>query len=165
MDKQDTKQNTELKKSVVQSVLLCLSCLFIYILTCKFIKKTEKKIKQAKKKIKSLNYAESNVHQKKINLNLQVLPKHRKSFLSITDHKWQKFKNQKQIFWKINMFLPQIYRSVDLLLSKYCKKNAIFTSMSNLGYFCEKLTVSSVTTYQNLNLKILLHMCDTYKCD
>ena len=27
----------ELKKSVVQSVLLCLSCLFIYILTSKFI--------------------------------------------------------------------------------------------------------------------------------
>ena len=42
MDEQDTKQNTELKKSVVQSVLLCLSCLFMYILTSKFIKKLKK---------------------------------------------------------------------------------------------------------------------------
>ena len=48
MDEQDTKQNTELKKSVVQSVLLCLSRLFMFILTSKFIKNW-KKIKQAKK--------------------------------------------------------------------------------------------------------------------
>ena len=47
--------NTELKKSVVQSVLLCLSCLFI--LTSKFIKKK-------KKKIQGLNFAESNAHWK-----------------------------------------------------------------------------------------------------
>ena len=48
-DEQDTRQNTELKKSVIQSVLLCLSCLFMYILTSKFLK-TEKEIKQAKNK-------------------------------------------------------------------------------------------------------------------
>ena len=42
LDEQDTRQNTELKKSVVQSVLLCLSCLFMYILTSKFIKKLKK---------------------------------------------------------------------------------------------------------------------------
>ena len=48
-------EHTELKKSVVQSVLLCLSCLFMYILTSKFIKNWKKKIKQAKK-IKSLNF-------------------------------------------------------------------------------------------------------------
>ena len=29
LDEHDTRQNTELRKSVVQSVLLCLSCLFI----------------------------------------------------------------------------------------------------------------------------------------
>ena len=60
------EQDTELKKSVVQrqSVLLCLSCLFMYILTSKFIKKW-KKIKQAKKKkIKSLNFADQ-THTKK----------------------------------------------------------------------------------------------------
>ena len=51
MDEQDTRQITELKKSVVQSVLLCLSCLFMYILTSKFIKNW-KNIKQAKKKKK-----------------------------------------------------------------------------------------------------------------
>ena len=49
LDEQDTRQDTELKKSVVQSVSLCLSYLFLYILTSKFIKKTGKKIKQAKK--------------------------------------------------------------------------------------------------------------------
>ena len=48
LGEQATRQNTKLKKSVVQSVLLCLSCLFIYILTSKFIKKL-KKNKQAKK--------------------------------------------------------------------------------------------------------------------
>ena len=51
-----------MKKSVVQSVLLCLSCLFIYILTSKFIKR-KKKNKQARK-IKSLNFAEWNAHRK-----------------------------------------------------------------------------------------------------
>ena len=48
MDEQDTKQNTELKKFVVQSVLLCLTCLFMYTLTSKFIKNWKKN--QAKKK-------------------------------------------------------------------------------------------------------------------
>ena len=61
MDKQDTRQNTELKQSVVQSVLLCLSCPFMYILTSEFIKKKKKK---KKKRIKSLNFAESNAHRK-----------------------------------------------------------------------------------------------------
>ena len=60
MDEQDTRQNTELKKSVVQSVLLCLSCLFMYILTSKFIKNWKKN----KQKIKNLNFAESNTHRK-----------------------------------------------------------------------------------------------------
>ena len=45
------------------NVLLCLSCLFIYILTSKFIKKLKKKNNQAKK-IKSLNFAASNAHRK-----------------------------------------------------------------------------------------------------
>ena len=56
MDEQDARQNTELKKSVVQSVLLCLSCLFMFISTTG--KKTSKQ-----KEIKSLNFAESNAHQ------------------------------------------------------------------------------------------------------
>ena len=67
MDEQDTRQNTELKKSVVQSDLLCLSCLFMYVLTSKFIKNWKKKLskqKKKKKKIKSLNFAESNAHRK-----------------------------------------------------------------------------------------------------
>ena len=56
LDEQNTRQNTELKKSVVQSVLFCLSYLFMYILTSKFIKKwKKKKTKQAikKKKLKA----------------------------------------------------------------------------------------------------------------
>ena len=55
LDEQDTRQNTELKKFVVQSALLCLSCQFI---------KKLKKNQASKKKIKSLNFAESNAHRK-----------------------------------------------------------------------------------------------------
>ena len=70
MDEQDTRQSTELKKSVIQSVLFCLSCLFMYILTSKFItnwkkiKQKKNKTKQKKTKIKSLNFPESNAHGK-----------------------------------------------------------------------------------------------------
>ena len=39
---EDTRQNTELKKSVVQSVSLCLSYIFLYILTSKSIKNWKK---------------------------------------------------------------------------------------------------------------------------
>ena len=46
------QDKTQLKKSVVQSVLLCLSCLLMYILTSKFITNW-KKIKQAKQKLKA----------------------------------------------------------------------------------------------------------------
>ena len=49
LDEQDTRRNTELKKSVVQSVLLCLSYLFKYILTSKFIKNWKKKLSKQKK--------------------------------------------------------------------------------------------------------------------
>ena len=62
LDELDTRQNTELKETVVQSVSLCLSFIFLYILTSKSIK-TGKKIKQAKK-IQTLNFAESNAHRK-----------------------------------------------------------------------------------------------------
>ena len=43
LDEQDIRQNTELKKFVVQRVLLCLSCLFMYILTSKLIKNWKEK--------------------------------------------------------------------------------------------------------------------------
>ena len=46
MDEQDKRQKTELKKSVVQGVLLCLACIFMYILTSKFITNWKKKIKE-----------------------------------------------------------------------------------------------------------------------
>ena len=49
LDEQDTRLNTELKKSVVQSVSLCLSYIFLYILTSKSIKKLEKKLSKQKK--------------------------------------------------------------------------------------------------------------------
>ena len=64
LDEQDTGQDTGLKKSVVQSILLCLSYLFMYNLTSKFIKNWKKKSKKKKKEMKSLNFAESNAHQK-----------------------------------------------------------------------------------------------------
>ena len=50
LDEQDTRQNTELKKSVVQRVSIHLSYLFLYILTSKFIKKLKKKKKLSKQK-------------------------------------------------------------------------------------------------------------------
>ena len=62
-DQQDARQNTELKKFVVQNVLLCLSCLFMYILTSKLIKNRKKK-KLSKQINKRLNFAESNAHPK-----------------------------------------------------------------------------------------------------
>ena len=68
MDEHDTRQNTELKKSVVQSVLLCLSCLFMNILPSNFIKKNWEKISKAKnkKKLKAwiLLNQKSNAHRK-----------------------------------------------------------------------------------------------------
>ena len=48
LDEQDSRQNTELKKSVVQSVSLCLSYLFLFILTRKFIKNWKKKLSKQK---------------------------------------------------------------------------------------------------------------------
>ena len=57
LDEQDTRQSTELKKSVVQSVLLCLSYLFMYILTSKFIKKNGKKLSK-QKKIQKLEFCQ-----------------------------------------------------------------------------------------------------------
>ena len=53
---------TQLKKSVVQSVLLCLTCLF-HVYFDKQVNKNWKKNKQAKK-IESLSFAESNAHRK-----------------------------------------------------------------------------------------------------
>ena len=50
LDEQDTRQSTELKKLVVQSVLLCLSHLY---LTSKFIKHWEKKLSKQNQKIKA----------------------------------------------------------------------------------------------------------------
>ena len=60
LGEQDTRQNTELKKSVVQGVLLCPSC---HVYFDKQVRKNWKKIKQAKK-FKSLSFAESNAHRK-----------------------------------------------------------------------------------------------------
>ena len=48
LDEQDTRQNTELKKYVVQSVSLCLTYLFLYILTRKFVKNWKKKLSKQK---------------------------------------------------------------------------------------------------------------------
>ena len=49
LDEQDTRQNKELKKSVVQSVSLCLSYLFLYIFDKKVHKRLKKKISKQKK--------------------------------------------------------------------------------------------------------------------
>ena len=61
---QDTwRQNTGVEDVCSKCFIACLSYLFLYILTSKFIKKLKKKNKQAKK-IQILDLAESNAHRK-----------------------------------------------------------------------------------------------------
>ena len=60
IDEQDTRQNTELKKSAVQSVY-CVCHVFHAYFNKQVHKKIFKKIKQAKK-FESLNFAESITH-------------------------------------------------------------------------------------------------------
>ena len=62
MDEQDTRQNTELKKSVVQSVFIVSVMSFHVYFDKQVNKKLRKKL--SKRKIDSLNFAESNAHQK-----------------------------------------------------------------------------------------------------
>ena len=60
----------------------------------------------------------------------------------------------------------KIYRgeAFGLKSCKYTWKITIFVKMWNLGQFCENLIFCQLLHWSS-NLKILLHMCDTYNCD
>ena len=62
MAEQDTRQNTELKKSVVQSVLLCVTSFHVYFDKQVHKKKMEKHFNFNLK----INFAESNAQQKQM---------------------------------------------------------------------------------------------------
>ena len=76
-------------------------------------------------------------------------------------HNWQKWK---RVF--LTCLCHKIYRdeAVGLKICKYSWKNLIFVKMWNLGQYHENLIFCQLFNWSS-NLKILLHMCDTYNCD
>ena len=61
----------------------------------------------------------------------------------------------------------EIYREEEVCLksSSYTLRIMIFVKMWNLGQFLENLIFCQKLLNSSSNLKILLHICDTYKCD
>ena len=80
----------------------------------------------------------------------------------LTAHKWQKWK-------RVFLTCPchKIYRDevVGLRSCKYTWKITIFVKMWNLGQYRENLIFCQQLLNWSSNLKILLHMCDTYNFD
>ena len=80
----------------------------------------------------------------------------------LTAHNWQKWK-------RVFLTCPchEIYRdeAVGLKSCKYTLKNTIYVNMWNLGQFRENLIFCQQLLNWSSNLKILLHMCDTYNYD
>ena len=77
-------------------------------------------------------------------------------------HNWQKWK-------RVFLTCPchKIYRgeAVGLKSRKYTWKITIYVNMWNLGQFRENLIFCQYLLNWSSNLKILLHMCDTYNCN
>ena len=80
---------------------------------------------------------------------------------NLTAHNWQKWK---RVF--LTCSCHKIYRdeAVGLKSCKYTWKITIFLKMWNLGQYHENLIFCQYLLNWNSNLKILLHMCDTYTC-
>ena len=80
----------------------------------------------------------------------------------LTVHNWQKWK-------RVFLTCPchEIYRNkaVGLKSCKYTWKITIFVKMWNLRQYRENLIFCQYLLNWSSNLKILLHMCDTYDCD
>ena len=80
----------------------------------------------------------------------------------LTGGNWQKWK-------RVFLTCPchKIYRdeAVGLKSCKYTWKITIFVKMWNLGQYLEILIFCQYLLNWSSNLKILLHMCDTYNCD
>ena len=81
---------------------------------------------------------------------------------ALTAHNWQKWK-------RVFLTCPchKIYRdeAVGLKSCKYTWKITIFVKMWNLGQYRENLIFCQKLLNWSSNLKVLLHMCDTYDCD
>ena len=77
-------------------------------------------------------------------------------------HNWQ---NWKRVF--LTCPCHEIHRdeAVGLKSCKYTWKITIFVKMWNLGQYRENLIFCQQLLNWSSNLKILLHMCDTYNCD
>ena len=84
------------------------------------------------------------------------------TFSVLTTHNWQKWK-------RVFPACPchKIYRdeAVGLKSCKYTWKITIYVNMWNLGQFRENLIFCQKLLNWSSNLKILLHMCDTYNCE
>ena len=82
--------------------------------------------------------------------------------IALTAHNWQKWK-------RVFLTYPcrKICRdeAVGLKSCKYTWKITIFVKMWNLGQYRENLIFCQYLLNWSSNLKILLHMCDTYNCD
>ena len=86
----------------------------------------------------------------------------RNNRFGLTAHNWQKWTS---IFLTCPCY--KIYRveAVDLKSSNYSLKIMIFVNMWNLGNFLKIWYFVNNCLIKSLNLKTLLHKCDTYNCD
>ena len=82
--------------------------------------------------------------------------------LDLTGGNWQKWK---RVF--LTCPFHKIYRdeAVGLKSCKYTWKITKFVKMGNLGQYRENLIFCKLLLNWSSNIKILLHMCDTYNCD
>ena len=91
-----------------------------------------------------------------------VSPQISVNYISLTAHNWQKWKRA-----FLTCPCHEIYRdeAVGLKSCRYTFKITIFVNMWNLGQFRENLIFCQKLLNWSSNLKILLHMCDTYNCN
>ena len=94
--------------------------------------------------------------------NQTVIVGNQNQWSILAAHNWQKWK-------RVFLTCPchKIYRdeAVGLKSCKYTWKITIFVKMWNLGQYRENWIFCQWLLNWSLNLKILLHMCNTYNCD
>ena len=81
------------------------------------------------------------------------------TFVELTAHNWQKWK---RVFLTCPCHEIYGHEAVGLKSCKYTWKITIFVKMCNLGQYRENLLFCQQLINWSSNLKILLHMCDTY---
>ena len=82
--------------------------------------------------------------------------------LVLTAHNWQKWKSNFHTCRCHKIYWVEAFR---LSVSNYTRKNTIFVNMWNLGQCREDVTFCQYLLNESSNLKILLHMGDTYNCN